>query len=111
MLSCGYSPAGSYKMTTKLLASDIKNSLRPFDFYHYELSNAPLKKQGRNTGGLCPFHADNTPGSFRVNLATGAYKCFSCGSRGGDIIAFTMELHGLDFIEALTKLSCEWGIS
>ncbi|HAJ19879.1 MAG TPA: hypothetical protein DCL95_07445, partial [Rhodospirillaceae bacterium] len=40
--------------------------------------------------GLCPFHADTRPGSFVVNKATGAFKCFSCGEQGGDIITFHM---------------------
>ncbi|MGZ8927055.1 MAG: CHC2 zinc finger domain-containing protein [Methylobacter sp.] len=88
----------------------IKSSISPFDFYRHELPNAPLKKHGWNEGGLCPFHADNKPGSFRVNLATGAYKCFACGIAGGDVIAFTMAYYGLAFTEALKKLADEWGI-
>jgi DNA primase len=88
----------------------FKNSLTPLDFYSHELPNAPLKKHGWNDGGLCPFHADNKPGSFRVNLTTGAFKCFACGTNGGDIIAFAMALNGLNFIDALAKLADEWGI-
>jgi len=89
----------------------IKSSINPFDFYRHELPHARLKKHGWNDGGLCPFHSDNKPGSFRVNLETGAYKCFACGMAGGDIIAFIMALHGLQFVEALKKLSDEWGLA
>jgi DNA primase len=88
----------------------IKNSLSPLDFYVHELPNAPLKKHGWNDGGLCPFHSDNKPGSFRVNLVTGAFKCFACGMAGGDVIAFVMALHGLQFVEALAKLADDWGL-
>lgn len=88
----------------------IKSAINPGDFYRHELSNAPLKKLGWNNGGLCPFHSDNKPGSFHVNLTTGAYKCFSCGIAGGDIIAFTMAVYGLDFVNALKKLADEWGL-
>lgn len=88
----------------------IKNQVNPLDFYRHELPNAMLKRSGWNDGGLCPLHSDNKPGSFRVNLITGAYKCFACGAAGGDIIAFVMGLYGLEFLEALTKLAEDWGI-
>jgi DNA primase len=94
----------------KYHVSDIKNSLNTFDFYRHELPNAPLKKHEWNDGGLCPFHTDHTPGSFHVNLVTGAYKCFSCGMAGGDVVAFVMALYGLQFLEALAKLVDDWGL-
>ncbi len=94
----------------KLSADSIKNLLLPSDFYHHELPNATLRKHGWNDGGLCPFHADNTPGSFRVNLLTGAFKCFACGAAGSDVIAFSMALNGLEFREALAKLADDWGL-
>jgi DNA primase len=88
----------------------IKNTITPLDFYKYELPCANLKRYGWKDGGLCPFHNDRKPGSFRVNLNTGAFKCFACGASGGDIIAFTMERYGLTFIDALQKLADEWGV-
>ncbi len=94
----------------KLNADYIKRSLLPFDFYRHELPGATLKKHSWNDGGLCCFHADNKPGSFRVNLTTGAFKCFSCGIAGGDVIAFTMAVYGLEFVEALAKLADDWGL-
>ncbi len=104
---------GNTKAATKqnLNADYIKQNLSPSDLYRYELPNAPLKKQGWNDGGLCPFHSDNKPGSFRVNLLTGAYKCFACGAAGADVIAFAMALYGLQFVEALAKLADEWGLA
>ncbi|MFI3197922.1 MAG: CHC2 zinc finger domain-containing protein [Methylococcaceae bacterium] len=95
----------------KLNAEHIKNSLTPFDFYSHELPGAPLKKHDWNDGGLCPFHSDNKAGSFRVNLTTGAFKCFACGIAGSDVIAFIMALYGLQFVEALTKLADDWGLA
>ena len=79
----------------KLNADFIKEQVNPLDFYRYELPNAPLKKVDWNNGGLCPFHADNQAGSFRVNLTTGAFKCFACGMGGSDVIAFVMALSKL----------------
>lgn len=95
----------------KLNVDFIKNSLSPLDFYSHELRSAKLKRQGWNDGGLCPFHADNKPGSFRVNLTTGAYKCFACGIAGGDVIAFVMALYDLNFVDALAKLANDWGLT
>lgn len=91
-------------------ADYIKHSLNPFDFYKHELPTAKLKNHAWNDGGLCPFHADNKPGSFRINVTTGAFKCFACGMAGSDVIAFTMSLYGLNFIEALKQLANDWGL-
>ena len=88
----------------------IKNSLTPFDFYSYELPDALLKKQSWNDGGLCPFHDDKNKGSFRINLTTGAFKCFACDIAGGDIIGFIMKRYGLQFTETLAKLADDWGL-
>ena len=97
--------------THKLNADFIKCKLHPVDFYSHELPNAPLKKPGWNPGGLCPFHGDNKPGSFFVNVSTGAYKCFSCGMAGSDVVAFVMALYALDFVKALAKLADDWGLT
>ncbi|MBT9097655.1 hypothetical protein KFZ76_08035 [Methylovulum psychrotolerans] len=96
--------------TRPLNADHIRQALSSLDFYRHELPNVPLKKHGWNDGGLCPFHADNRAGSFRVNLETGAFKCFSCGAGGGDVIAFTMTLYGLKFADALARLADDWGL-
>lgn len=98
-------------MKQKLNANYIKDMLNPLDFYRHELPNVKLKRQGWHDGGLCPFHSDNKPGSFHVNLTTGAYKCFACGMAGGDIVAFTMAVYGLKFVEALEQLANDWGLS
>jgi hypothetical protein len=58
--------------------------------------------------GLCPFHTDKQSGSFYVNLNTGAYKCFSCGMSGGDVIDFIRKRYQLSFKEAVSELSHGW---
>jgi putative DNA primase/helicase len=95
----------------KLNSSQIKESINPYDFYLREMD---LHKFGAKSGkwtvaGLCPFHTDRFAGSFKINLETGSFICFSCGAKGSDIIAFTMEKHELSFSEALTLLGREWG--
>jgi phage/plasmid primase-like uncharacterized protein len=99
---------GSFKHTQQV--DFIKQSITPRDFYLHELPTAKLKKANWNDGGLCPFHADNKAGSFHVNLATGAFKCFACGMTGGDVIAFAMALNGLKFTDALAKVADDWGL-
>ncbi|MBZ0095026.1 MAG: hypothetical protein K8H75_06520 [Sulfuricella sp.] len=90
---------------------DVKAYIPPADFYRAELSAMPPPRGGGwRDGGLCVFHTDNHAGSFRVNLDTGAFCCFSCGAKGSDIIAFIQLRDGLSFLEALSKLSDEWGV-
>ncbi|MBS0587035.1 MAG: hypothetical protein JSS37_03565 [Proteobacteria bacterium] len=90
---------------------NVKAGIRPVDFYRSELPAMPLPLgSGWRDGGLCPFHPDKRAGSFRVNLATGAFICFSCGTKGGDIVAFIQKRDGLSFPEAVQRLSNEWGV-
>jgi len=53
--------------------------------------------------GLCPFHDEKTP-SFNVRPGHGTFHCFGCG-KGGDVIAFVMEVEHLDFVEAVQRLA------
>lgn len=93
------------------LLQNVKAYLRADDFYRSELPAMPPPRGGGwRDGGLCPFHADKQAGSFRVNLETGAFTCFSCGAKGGDIIAFIQQRDGLSFPESVQKLSDEWGL-
>ena len=94
----------------KQLIERIKINIIPHDFYNHELPNVIFKKNCWNDGGLCPFHSDTKAGSFRVNLATGGFKCFACGIAGSDVIAFVMGLYVLQFAEALAKLADDWGV-
>ena len=62
-----------------------------------------LKKSGANYSGLCPFHSERTP-SFSVSEGKQLYHCYGC-KKGGDIITFMMEIHGIDFPEAVEELA------
>lgn len=97
-------------MRNNIDAADVKQSINPRQFYESRLEG--LKPgNGWVDGGLCPFHADNHAGSFKVNLDTGAYKCFSCGAGGSDVIAFTMDQDGTDFPTTINALGAEYGVS
>lgn len=68
----------------------------------------PLKKQGQNFIGLCPFHHEKTP-SFSVSQNKQIYHCFGCGV-GGNVFKFLMEMEHLSFPEAVRKLAGEVGV-
>lgn len=106
----GKSGGAKSKLSNELTAKFIKNSISPLDFYSHELPGVKLTKHGWNDAGLCVFHNDTNTGSFFINFETGAFKCFSCGAAGSDIIAFVMALYGLNFKEALAKLVDDWGL-
>lgn len=94
------------------LLENLKGHIHPADFYRAELpAMPPTRGNGWRDGGLCVFHDDNHAGSFRVNLETGAFVCFACGTKGGDIISFVQQRDCLSFPEALEKLSEDWGVA
>ena len=69
----------------------------------------PLKRQGRNMMGLCPFHLEDTP-SFSVSPDKQMFYCFGC-QKGGNAIDFIMENEHLSFPEALEKLADRAGVT
>ena len=92
-------------------AQNIKAILSPVLFYLDELPGLELRREsGWHDGGLCPFHEDRHAGSFKINLDSGAFKCFACGVAGGDIIAFYRLRYCTDFMTALSDLEGRAGI-
>ena len=43
---------------------------------------------------------------MRVNVATGAWVCMSCGEKGGDVLAYEMKDGGKEFVDAAKALGC-----
>jgi len=69
----------------------------------------PLKKNGREYNGLCPFHGEKTP-SFSVNDEKGFFHCFGCGAHG-NAIDFVKLFDHISFPEAVQSLAREAGIT
>ena len=91
---------------SRLSADVLKAALPASAYYRRALPTMPdARHAGWVDGGLCPFHDDRHRGNFRVNLDTGAFCCFSCGAKGGDILAFHQRRHGLDFQEVIRDLA------
>jgi hypothetical protein len=51
----------------------------------------------------CIFHHDRHA-SLSIHREHGAFRCFACGARGGDVIAFEMLRSGADFKSAVCAL-------
>ncbi len=58
------------------------------------------KRAGAEWQALNPTRADGKPGSFSVNLQTGAWADFATSDRGGDLVSLYAYLHGLNQGEA-----------
>lgn len=50
----------------------------------------------------CNFHGGSD--SMRVNTASGGWCCMACGAKGGDVLAYEIEVTGADFIDAAKAL-------
>jgi DNA primase len=72
-------------------------------------SYLPLKQQGRNFIGLCPFHNEKTP-SFSVNQENNVYHCFGCKA-GGNVVQFVMEMERLSYPDALLHIAKQLNMS
>jgi hypothetical protein len=89
----------------RLGADTLKAALPAAVYYPRTLPTMPPpKRAGWVDGGLCPFHEDTHRGNFRVNLDTGAFCCFACGAKGGDLIAFHQRVRNLSFPDAVADL-------
>ena len=95
--------ARSYQKSNSLSKFNRARLPLPADYYSQNLLS--LKKPNADgwAFALCPLHGDTAP-SLRVNVFTGAFKCMACGAHGGDVLAFHMAAHGLDFVSAAKAL-------
>ncbi len=68
-----------------------------------------VKRRGRSTMAICPFHQEKTP-SMSVDGARGLYHCFGCG-KSGDLFRWVQETQNVEFTEALELLARRAGIT
>lgn len=81
------------------------------DFYERRLARFRVGGDGKQGYSLCPDHNDRNP-SFSVNLKTGLFYCFACGTKG-NVFQFYMRQNRVDFKTALRelgKLTGTWGV-
>lgn len=68
----------------------------------------PLRRQGANFVGRCPWHDDSRP-SLQVNATRQTFKCWVCNI-GGDVFSFMMKIENVDFKESMQLLADMAGI-
>lgn len=74
----------------------------PNPMAYFEDQGLKLLGRGGWRTTKCPFHGGSD--SMRVNATSGGWICMACGVKGGDVLAFHMEYHGLDFVAAAKEL-------
>jgi CHC2 zinc finger len=91
-------------------SSYFRRELRPpaGSFYRRELGelSRPDRCSWAKPKAGCPFHRSKSKTSFVVNLESGGFYCFSCGAKGGDVLAFMMLRYGYTFKTAAQLLGC-----
>lgn len=87
--------------------SALNHNLLPTAGDFYQKEGVKLLGTGSWRDAVCPFHKDTNP-SMRVFFASGAFRCMTCGAKGGDVLAFYMLRHGLRFVAAAKALGA-WG--
>lgn len=92
-----------------ILDEDVQRVRDSADIVAVVSAHTPLKKQGANWSGLCPFHGEKSP-SFSVNAEKGVFYCFGCQAKG-DVISFVRDIDHLDFQGAVEFLAAKAGIA
>lgn len=82
------------------MSYDRERLLEPIGYF--EGQGLRLSKRGKWRTTECRFHDGSD--SMRINCATGAWVCMSCGAKGGDVLAYEMAAHGVDFVTAAKAL-------
>lgn len=90
-------------------ALDAKERVRQaIDIVELVGEYVPLRRQGRQFVGICPWHNDSRP-SLSINPERQSWKCWVCDI-GGDVFSFLMKVESLSFPEALKALAERAGI-
>ena len=100
---------GCFMNHTKITRNFIDNLVKSIDIMEFMESEYDsdfiISKHNDWANTRCPMpdHDDGNP-SFGVNTKTNTYNCFGCGSTG-DLIKLVQAVEGLNFLEAIHKLS------
>lgn len=74
----------------------------PDPLAYFDAEGVPLRGPGTWKTGPCHFHGGSD--SLRVNVKSGGWCCMNCMVKGGDVLAYAMQRHGLEFAEAARTL-------
>lgn len=70
----------------------------PANYYSKQFPNFKIKSEWVKV--RCCFHEDQMP-SLNISMVDGHFKCFSCGAKGCDVLAFHRLRYKVSFIEAV----------
>jgi len=87
----------------------ILNNLNITSYYRTQGVDLVPGTNGFSRLTPCPLHNEKT-GSFSVNLKTGRFKCFGCGT-AGSVFDFFMWRHRCDFKTAAKEIAAIAGVS
>jgi hypothetical protein len=73
----------------------------PAAYYTQQIPGLKIKSERVKVN--CCFHED-TNLSLLISMVQGHFKCFVCGTKGGDIISFHRQRYNFSFPEAVTEL-------
>jgi hypothetical protein len=82
----------------------FNKDLLPVPLTYYEGQGLNIAKRGSKAWRAtnCPFCESRDNGN--INLDSGGFHCWGCAAKGGDIVAFHMAMHGVDFVDAVKAL-------
>ena len=97
-------------MPAGTITDNIKEEIKSrCDIVDVITEHVPLKQQGKNFIGLCPFHDDKNP-SFYVSRERQMFKCWSCNA-AGDVFTFVMKYQKMTYPEAVKALATRCGVA
>jgi DNA primase len=97
-----------YRRLVAYARDDIDTVRDKTDLVELASEITKIKRSGRSTMAVCPFHSEKTP-SLSIDGARGLYHCFGCG-KSGDVYRWVQETQGLDFAGAVEFLARRAGV-
>jgi DNA primase len=97
-----------YRRLVAYARDDIDTVRDKTDLVELASEITKVKRSGRSTMAVCPFHSEKTP-SLSIDGARGLYHCFGCG-KSGDVYRWVQETQGLDFAGAVEFLARRAGV-
>lgn len=77
-------------------------NLLPDTVTYFESQGLKLTGRGKWKTTACNFHDGSD--SMRVNTVSGGWCCMACDAKGGDVLAYHIAVHGLDFVDACKQI-------
>lgn len=96
-------------MASRIPEDFIDQLLERVDIVDLIQRYVPLKRSGSEFSACCPFHTEKTP-SFYVSPQKQFFHCFGCGAHG-TALGFLMQHQNLGFVEAVTYLAEQTGMT